>query len=267
MEIYSSDMNFVFEFDLSRNGMIKEILKEFDTIRFCFSLNEGATDEHRMLLDRIMVVSIRKLLCDKKSVLFKVCPDFKMPKLEGNEIIINESFLHMILTNIGMDSVDDWITADDWLQQRIAWFEKDITTFQNVFDEILFKQICDRIRSDKQCFIDCFTETSQLDSEGNIINVKRVKDDKHRPFIYSKLKEIGYYDLTLYSFLKHLSDKRGAHIDVGFSPLMDIMNKSIHKGLSAVAVFALHMCLAATKQIPELQNYWQDAYDIVGKCK
>lgn len=71
---YKAELNFVDEFNLIRNGMIKEI----DTI-------------YQPMLNRILVMPLRKLLYESNSVLLNVCPDFKMPPLAGFPITLEDS--------------------------------------------------------------------------------------------------------------------------------------------------------------------------------
>ena len=72
------ELNFIDEFELSRQGMIDEIKTEFDIIRFCVSNMTKYKISAREMFDRIMIMPLRKLLCEKNSVLLKVCPDFNM---------------------------------------------------------------------------------------------------------------------------------------------------------------------------------------------
>ena len=83
---YEVKLNFIDEFNLSRNGMLNEIKTEFDIIRLCFQ-EQGRLDKtYEPMLNRILVMPLRKLLCENNSVLLQVCPDFKMPHLKGYPI-------------------------------------------------------------------------------------------------------------------------------------------------------------------------------------
>lgn len=72
------------------------------------------------------------------------------------------------------------------------------------------------------------------------------------------MKQVGYYDLTVYDFIKHLSDKRGAHIDPGLSPLIKVVSESKNTIFTPVVCFGLQLIYAAKKQIPELKDYWAE---------
>lgn len=77
------------------------------------------------------------------------------------------------------------------------------------------------------------------------------------------MEKAGYNSLNLYNFIKHLSDKRGAHIDVGSSMLIPIFNRSGNGGYTLIECLALQMILAAEKQIPELNDYWPESLEAV----
>lgn len=76
--------------------------------------------------------------------------------------------------------------------------------------------------------------------------------------IFSILKEIGYYDLSVFNFLKHISDKRGAHIDKDISPVVEMINEPVIANLTPIFVIALQVIWAVKQQVPELVNYWPE---------
>lgn len=78
--------------------------------------------------------------------------------------------------------------------------------------------------------------------------------------IFELMNKAGYYSLTIYDFIKHLSDKRGAHIDFGLAPLVKMMNDS--NSITPIQCFALQLIFAAKEQIPELANYWPELTEL-----
>ena len=101
---------------------------------------------------------------------------------------------------------------------------------------------------------------------GNVTKrIKRGKSPKYteKSNVYALMEKTGYNSLNLYDFIKHLSDKRGAHIDVGTSILISIFNKPGKDGYTLVECLALQMILAAEKQVPELSDYWPESLEIV----
>ena len=113
------ELNFIDEFELSRQGMIDEIKTEFDIIRFCVSNMTKYKISAREMFDRIMIMPLRKLLCEKNSVLLKVCPDFKMFPLDGQDTALNDG-LHAVLPPLGFVSQEEWLSMEDWKAQKVA---------------------------------------------------------------------------------------------------------------------------------------------------
>ena len=72
--VYKTELNFVEEFNLSSKGMIKEIETEFDIIRLCFQELNELDEKYQTMFNRILVMPLRKLLCERGSVLLKLCP-------------------------------------------------------------------------------------------------------------------------------------------------------------------------------------------------
>ena len=57
-ETYKTELNFVDEFNLSRNGMIKEIEQEFNIIRLCLFESQELDEQYQSVLDRIIVMPL-----------------------------------------------------------------------------------------------------------------------------------------------------------------------------------------------------------------
>ena len=121
--IYKAELNFVDEFNLSRNGMILEIEQEFNTIRLCLQQTGLLDKQYQPMIDRMMVMPLRKLLCEDSSVLLSVCPDFKMPPLSGIEVEIGDK-QHLVRTPFITKDMNAWIPVEGWLKQNISWFER-----------------------------------------------------------------------------------------------------------------------------------------------
>lgn len=81
--------------------------------------------------------------------------------------------------------------------------------------------------------------------------------------IFELMKKAGYYDLTIFDFIKHLSDKRGAHIDPGIAPLIKNINGDKNRKITPIVSFAIQLIYAAKKQIPEMQDYWSEMDGII----
>ena len=267
-EIYKTELNFVEEFNLSRAGMLKEIETEFNIIRLCISQLNELDEQYIDITNRIIVMPLRKLLCEKNSVLLKVCPDFKMPKLKGFEGKISDD-QYVIRPPFITEQQSEWIGIDSWLEQQISWFDRSATDMTDTIPKYSFEYILKRLndknfRSYKNDFESLFYSRKGL-YKGEVCDVySRVAPDdvEKNTYIFDVLNKIGYNTLSVYTFLKHLSDKRGAHLDVGHSALIQIINTADDLKLTPVHYFAIQMIYAAKKQIPELSNYWKEMPDL-----
>lgn len=267
-EIYKTELNFVEEFNLSRAGMLKEIETEFNIIRLCISQLNELDEQYIDITNRIIVMPLRKLLCEKNSVLLKVCPDFKMPKLKGFEGKISDD-QYVIRPPFITEQQSEWIGIDSWLEQQISWFDRSVTDMTDTIPKYSFEYILKRLndknfRSYKNDFESLFYSRKGL-YKGEVCDVySRVAPDdvEKNTYIFDVLNKIGYNSLSIYTFLKHLSDKRGAHLDVGHSALIQIINTADDLKLTPVHYFAIQMIYAAKKQIPELSNYWKEMPDL-----
>ena len=64
--------------------------------------------------------------------------------------------------------------------------------------------------------------------------------------------------MSIYNFIKHLSDKRGAHIDIGHGPVIELVNQKDKNDQNLILYFAIHLIWAAKNQIPEISDYWPE---------
>ncbi len=266
---YKAELNFVDEFTLSRKGMISEIEQEFNTIKLCFQQTGLLDKQYQPVIDRMIVMPLRKLLCEQSSVLRAVCPGFKMPPLSGVEIEIgdNQKLIHAPFITKKMD---EWILIDQWLEQVISWFERDENNIAQMLPKFSYEYIVKKLNSKqfkymKNEFISLF-RCEQVEYRGEAIDVyvRSYPDDSERnKRIYEILDEIGYNKLSLYNYIKHISDKRGAHVDVGHSLVVDIVNYADGDGLTPIHYFAAQMIYAAKKQVPELNNYWPEMPELI----
>ena len=253
-------LNFITEFDLSRNGMIKEIKTEFDIIRLCVTEIEKLPDENIRMLDRILVMPLRKLLCEPSSVLLKVAPDLKIPPLTGT-IIELDNKLRMTRPSLSIQPMDNWIPVSDWLVNDIAYFDRDDNDLPYAMPEYDYQGILNKLRkTERQDFQQLFQREEVTYHGKPAIVYTRISpnDVASNGKIFNYLQKIGYNRLSIYTFLKHQSDKRGAHIDVGHSLLIEMIDRPIYKHMTVTLCIAVHMIYAAKKQIPELSGYWPE---------
>ena len=261
---YCAELNFVEEFNLSHIGMIKEIRTEFDIIRLCLAEIQELGDEYLPMLDRIIVMPLRKLLCENTSVLLRVCPNFRMPPLDGFVISLSNN-QEAIRPPFKIAEVEEWITVDAWLKQNISWFNRDANNTARMIPKYSYDCITRKLngrafRHLKSKFESLY-EQKEVEYKGAIESVYvpvNPTDPVDSQEAFNILEEIGYNKLSVYDFIKHISDKRGGHIDVGHSLEVAVINQADSINLTPVHYFALQMIYAAKKQILDLNDYWPE---------
>lgn len=266
---YKAELNFVDEFNLTRQGMISEIEQEFNTIKLCLQQTRLLNKQYQPMIDRMIVMPLRKLLCEQSSVLLAVCPDFKMPPLSGIEVEIGDN-QHLVHTPFITKKIDEWIPLNLWLEQVISWFDRDQNSIAQILPKFSYDYIVKRLNSKqfkhmKNEFVSLF-KSEQAEYRGEVMDVyvRTYPDDLGKNTrIFEILDEIGYNKLSLYNYIKHISDKRGAHIDVGHSLVVEIVNYADKEGLTPIHYFAIQMIYAAKKQVPELNKYWPEMPELI----
>lgn len=254
------ELSFVMEFNLGRNGMIKEIETEFDIIRLCMTQLNELGKEYLPMLDRILVMPLRKLLCEKNSVLLKAAPNLKLSPLTGTVIELDNG-MKMIRPNLTITPQEQWLSIDVWLNQNIAWFDKTATDLPDIIPTFVYETILNKFKKVDKTTFETMFEAQEVVYQGQSTQIYTRMDsgdESKNAAIFSMLKSIGYYDLSVYNFIKHLSDKRGAHIDVGHSPVVSLVNSPIANIITPVLCIALQTIWAVKHQIPELSSYWPD---------
>lgn len=253
--VLNYEVNFLTEDNqLCGDNIYKNIKAEFDIIILWQSMAKLFGYEARTVLDNYIALSLRKLLCDKGSLLLEVCPDFKMPPLLGNEFRCSgedgEMRLVEINTNVTTAPQSEWITLDKWLNQKIAWVEKDVTSIPDAYSNRFYSLLVKKMSTNS------FTNLFQcrIIENDKIWCLKNPQSDKQK--LYDMLKEKGYYDLTIRTFIKHIADKKGAHLDGGNSVWIKMSNQSSDSFTSAISAFATQMIYAATKQVEGLRDYF-----------
>ena len=268
-QIYESELNFLFEFKLSERGIIEQIERELDVIQLCVGNISDIEKKYYDMIDYIIVMPMRKLLCEEKSILRDVCPDFKMPKFDGNVHSLDDerfqSKLRVKVTRFTVDNQKEWIPLDDWLQSKIAWFDKTPNDVPIAFDENVFPLIRNKVnklnKSERGILseFDSFFILEEMElKDGSRCKVQRFvgrDDTQKRERLFNILKRTGYYDLTLYEFLKGIADGRGAHLDKSMVPLLKLVNITPYNGLSVVMVLAIQTMYAIAKQVRGLEHY------------
>lgn len=221
------------------------------------------------MLDRILVMPLRKLLCEGSSVLLNVCPEFKMPGLVGFPVVISDNQT-LIRPPFAVEAMAEWILVEQWLVQNISWFDRDADSIAKMIPkdsyEDIMKKLSGRRYKTLKTKIESLYCNKQVKYRGEITEVyckQNPADVSANQEIYKILDQIGYNRLSVYDFLKHMSDKRGAHIDVGHSIVVEMVNNPDSRGFTPIHYFAIQMIYAAKKQIPELDAYWPEMPELM----
>ena len=268
-QIYEPELNFLFKFELSEQGIVEQIERELDVIQFFIGNLRIIEKKYYEMIDYQIVMSLRKLLCEEKSILRDLCPYFKMPKFEGEVHILDDehfqSKLRIIVTSFTVDPQKEWIPLDNWLQSRIAWFDKKPEDVPIGFDEHIFSIILNKVNKLNKTrkgilseFDSFFSLEEMYMRDGNKCKVHRFvdrEDAQKRERLFNILRQAGYYDLTLYDFLKGIADGRGAHLDKSMVPLLKLVNITPYNGMSVIMLIAIQAMYAIAKQIKGLEQY------------
>ena len=165
--------------------------------------------------------------------------------------------------------MENWISLNEWKNQKIAYFDKDVSDIPDFIQDTTFQLILNKLKNKQEkAELQQLFGSRGIEYKGEqIIGYGRVKPEdtasNHR--IFELMKKAGYYDLTIYDFIKHLSDKRGAHIDMGIAPLIKIVNGDKSQLFTPIVCFGLQLIYAAKMQIPELKDYWPEMLNAIEK--
>lgn len=257
-EKYKPQLNFVNEMALSKKGIIDEI--KTDLTAMMITLDYGKDDiRYNDAIDKILAINLRKLLCEKKNnVLEKVCPDFKMPPLKGNILHcdkLSKGFC-IVCGPYSLDKdINNWISINEWREQNIAYHTIQPDDVYPYFDNIIFKQICNKMKpNDKDTFKGLFTDCF-LECMGKTFEGKKIKSVDYNGQLLRLLNKIGYYDLSLYTFIKHLTDKTAAHIDYNISFLIKTINANDLNIRTPIKDLSFQLIYAIKTQIPYFRDF------------
>jgi len=248
------EVNFLTTDKKNRTETIRAIEAEFDFVRMCQGMIKPFGFQAKKALDGFIALSLRKLLCDKQSMLKAVCLDFKMPPLSGSLFEClgehGEMQVYEMYPDIRVKPQSEWISLDDWLNEKIAWIDKGVDDIPEAYEDSFFQMISSRFgnNSFEQYFVSEIQENSGK-------KIWRLRETNTKQQVYDLLKSKGYYDLSVKRLIKYIADKHGAHLDASDSMWINLANDSTNMNHSAISVFAIHMIYAATQQIPELKDY------------
>ncbi len=263
MKSIEPELNFTDEFTLSRNGIAKEIEADFDTIRLCLDLR-GRYPDKREVFNRIIAMPLRKLLCERTgdSALERLCPGFKMFPLDGHDSNLQNN-LHVIRPPLGFQKESTWLPLEAWKKQIVAYFSRTENDFSGWLTSYAYNGIRNNLKGRDKTDFESYMQSEVALVGDEPSNGYGLKDNtpEGRARTYALMEKAGYNQLTIYDFIKHLADKKSAHIDQAVSILVSIMNKPGQGDFNLLECIGLQLIIAAKKQIPELNDYWPQAED------
>ena len=263
MKSIEPELNFTDEFMLSRNGIAKEIEADFDTIRLCLDLR-GRYPDKREVFNRIIAMPLRKLLCERTgdSALERLCPGFKMFPLDGHDSNLQNN-LHVIRPPLGFQKESTWLPLEAWKKQIVAYFSRTENDFSGWLTSYAYNGIRNNLKGRDKTDFESYmqSEVALVGDEPSIGYGLKDNTPEGRARTYALMEKAGYNQLTIYDFIKHLADKKSAHIDQAVSILVSIVNKPGQGDFNLLECIGLQLIIAAKKQIPELNDYWPQAED------
>lgn len=263
MKSIEPELNFTDEFTLSRNGIAKEIEADFDTIRLCLDLR-GRYPDKREVFNRIIAMPLRKLLCERTgdSALERLCPGFKMFPLDGHDSNLRNN-LHVIRPLLGFQKESTWLPLEAWKKQIVAYFSRTENDFSGWLTSYAYNGIRNNLKGRDKTDFESYMQSEVALVGDEPSNGYGLKDNtpEGRARTYALMEKAGYNQLTIYDFIKHLADKKSAHIDQAVSILISIVNQPGQGDFNLLECIGLQLIIAAKKQIPELNDYWPQAED------
>lgn len=263
MKSIEPELNFTDEFTLSRNGIAKEIEADFDTIRLCLDLR-GRYPDKREVFNRIIAMPLRKLLCERTgdSALERLCPGFKMFPLDGHDSNLRNN-LHVIRPPLGFQKESTWLPLEAWKKQIVAYFSRTENDFSGWLTSYAYNGIRNNLKGRDKTDFESYIQSEVALVGDEPSNGYGLKDNtpEGRARTYALMEKAGYNQLTIYDFIKHLADKKSAHIDQAVSILISIVNQPGQGDFNLLECIGLQLIIAAKKQIPELNDYWPQAED------
>lgn len=263
MKSIEPELNFTDEFTLSRNGIAKEIEADFDTIRLCLDLR-GRYPDKREVFNRIIAMPLRKLLCERTgdSALERLCPGFKMFPLDGHDSNLRNN-LHVIRPPLGFQKESTWLPLEAWKKQIVAYYSRTENDFSGWLTSYAYNGIRNNLKGRDKTDFESYMQSEVALVGDEPSNGYGLKDNtpEGRARTYALMEKAGYNQLTIYDFIKHLADKKSAHIDQAVSILISIVNQPGQGDFNLLECIGLQLIIAAKKQIPELNDYWPQAED------
>ena len=205
-------LNFINYLKKSNRGLEKALEESYQIIYVCIPLIPKVK-----ALRKVIATQLRLLLVDRKnSLLYKIDNNITLPPLKNNYKKSLDDLYWIDLDDMFDDKVDE-IPLQQWLEQNVYYFDRDINNLPKIFDDIFFTQIIDKFENgDKEFIKNCFKEKEiDIPNQGITMHylLKENLSDKDKKKLLELLNSKGYNNLTIGNLIKLVADKEGAHLD------------------------------------------------------
>ena len=169
----------------------------------------------------------------------------------------------MIRPPLGFPKESTWLPLDAWKEQVVAYFNRTESDFSGWLPDHTYRGVRNNLKGHDRMDFESYLQTETALVGGEPCNGYGPKDNTPEGIakIYALMVKAGYNQLTVYNFIKHLADKKSAHIDEAISMLISIVNRPGHGDFNLLECIGLQLIIAARKQIPELRDYWPEGVD------
>lgn len=259
-----TELNFIDKIELSEKGLVDTIHVELDIIRICLSTLYENDKTISPVLNRIIVMPLRKLLCED-TVIKRVCTDFRMPPLIGRMVDLGNT-LKFIQPPYEVCLEHEWISLNEWRNQKIAWFERTATDHIKTLPKETYLSIINKLNGkeyQKNNYKDAIESMFSEDSINGVYERTNPDSEQETETYYKIIKSIGYDDMTIMEYIKQTSDQTGAHLDKKNTILSMILNEPDLLGMTPSYYFAIQLIIAVKKQIPGLFDYWKEMPNLI----
>lgn len=173
---------------------------------------------------KVVAIQLRLLLTDgENSLLPKVFKDFKLPPLINDYINIHDDLYCINVNKINnmFDYNKKEIELNQWLKQKIYYFDRNINSLPTKFNDLFFNQILHKLsksrdKHDYNYFKKCFYTDEDNDRYGkrekyHFLKQEMNYEDKQK--LLNLLNRRGYNSIDIFTLIKLVANKEGAHSD------------------------------------------------------
>jgi hypothetical protein len=194
----------------------EQVEESLRSLEYCWNFIYEQKKELK-LYRQIASVELRKLLCDENPSIYAVDPNPKFSSFELNYTKISGPYLETVFEILPEHMVSkkpNLMSLDNWLSQKIIYYDRQAEDISNEIDEKTFQAIIDNLyQNDKKCFTNFYhpsiaefkDEKIKVFSRNDSKNIEQTKN------IYKILNKVGYNFIDVRKVIKLIANKFGAH--------------------------------------------------------